>query len=461
MIVKEENIEGIFKNLGSSLINLEFKNNSEWDEVINQFQVNIPIIEIIEKETNELLIKEKKRFNIFIKCLTKHHLEELHSKFIYYLLNPKETHDCGTLFLELFIETLKEDEFINEKIKKLNVNYNFITTTREKYIGRSWESDIYGFIDILIEFSELNIVIENKIKAPEQENQIERYVNYCKNQRKDYIALYLTVDGYESAQAGDEEYFLISYRRHILSWLEKCINETIKRDYSYVFPGLHYYKELLNNKIFNTTPNPIIMKIKELLLKPENRIILKHLKEINDSIIEIRDELRIHFFNIISKKMLEKKYEFIPVADNFKPIRTDEIWIKPLRGFRITDNRYILNIDLKKIYFSIQHDKDDFWFGLICANESNEIIACSKLPIAEKIASSMNRKLNHSLDYTDGGGNWFLFKNYYPLNKEMKFIQNELNYDFAENMEGITNEFISEVEKYLAAWQETIEEVKS
>lgn len=51
-----------------------------------------------------------------------------------------------------------------------------------------------GRIDILIETPKQLIVIENKIYASDQENQLMRYFKYCKSQNKSFRLLYLTLD---------------------------------------------------------------------------------------------------------------------------------------------------------------------------------------------------------------------------------------------------------------------------
>ena len=142
---------------------------------INLLNLNsiIPDISVRIKEISDSQeLKEKKeRFNVF-ECLTKHHLEQLHSKFLSYLLDINAQHACGNLFLNEFIEVLKDE---NPEIRKIfsNLTLNLISakTIPQKYIGRQIDDpEIYGFIDIFIEVTTnstqhpvVNIAIENKI----------------------------------------------------------------------------------------------------------------------------------------------------------------------------------------------------------------------------------------------------------------------------------------------------------
>ena len=50
----------------------------------------------------------KSRFNVFTTVLKFDDEVRLHSRWLHYLLNPDAEHDCGTLFLDLFIQTLRQ-----------------------------------------------------------------------------------------------------------------------------------------------------------------------------------------------------------------------------------------------------------------------------------------------------------------------------------------------------------------
>ena len=48
------------------------------------------------------------RFNVFTTLLDAHDEVCLHTRFLHCLLDPKSCHDCNSLFLGLFFETLTE-----------------------------------------------------------------------------------------------------------------------------------------------------------------------------------------------------------------------------------------------------------------------------------------------------------------------------------------------------------------
>jgi hypothetical protein len=82
----------------------------------------------------------------------------LHSNFIYSMINPKSNHYCENIFLKFFLEAINEANFINLDNAKVH-----------KEVGK---------IDLLIEDGERVIIIENKLRAPDQEHQISRYIKY-------------------------------------------------------------------------------------------------------------------------------------------------------------------------------------------------------------------------------------------------------------------------------------------
>lgn len=82
----------------------------------------------------------------------------LHSNFIYSMINPTSTHYCGTDFLELFLDVIDAKDFITLNNAKVH-----------KEVGK---------IDLLIEDGENVIIIENKLRAVDQPSQINRYILY-------------------------------------------------------------------------------------------------------------------------------------------------------------------------------------------------------------------------------------------------------------------------------------------
>lgn len=152
--------------------------------------------------------------------------EVKHSAFIADLLDINGYHSQGDKFLRIFINVLR-------KLNKLPLafpefNYSCVKTEIEKFIGYTTYLE-GGRIDILISDYSTAIVIENKIYAADQHNQLIRYDTYARKY-KDYKILYLNLEGKAAEnQDYDIEYINITYREVIIPWLEECIKECVAK----------------------------------------------------------------------------------------------------------------------------------------------------------------------------------------------------------------------------------------
>ncbi|MBX0332940.1 PD-(D/E)XK nuclease family protein [Pontibacter sp. HSC-14F20] len=424
------------------------------------------ILKTLSLLTHESSIKEntlaqfsKERFNI-LSCLTAHHLEELHSNFIAYLLDPQELHHCGSLFLELFLATLKIIPGIEEQLADVVLEVGSFQVNKEKYIGRSTQGDIYGFIDIYLESATLNIAIENKIKAGEQADQIKRYSQYCKTQGKRYLVLYLTLEGVGSLQAGDEPYYKLSYREHIVTWLETCIKETWK--YPLVYAGIHYYQNLLKHNILHLPHHTTLMDIKDFLLKEENLLFLKYWEEIKAAESPITEHYRSLFFVAVAKELQKRQYQTQTVKGIVNLIPASEVVKTGCSGFIFTDPDYVLDIDqVHQLYFNIEHNKKALSFGLFGIKITEEGQRNTFLYGEKLAASKVMSKLSASIPGLTYSEYWLALKEYIALDKGNSFYSPSLNYDLATRMDEIVQEFVEQVEVYLAAWAEGIKQLKA
>jgi len=172
-------------------------------------------VSIISKKNAEILDATGGRFNMFRICGVNHY-ENTHSAILAELLNPNGTHGLKSKLLDCFIGTL--DEYFT--IQDFNCENARIRTEHSTTEGR---------IDILIEDEQRKkaIIIENKVYAGDQREQLIRYNKYAEEtyQKGNYQILYLTLWGDDaSEQSGDGvSYLPISYRENVVSWLEKCV----------------------------------------------------------------------------------------------------------------------------------------------------------------------------------------------------------------------------------------------
>jgi hypothetical protein len=220
------------------------------------------------------------RFNIF-EILNLKSDELSHSKFIAELLNPKGSHGKKKEFLDLFLEKIGEKDFYR--------NDDSVTVETEKVIGYV-TSDSGGRIDILITSNSKQIIIENKIYAGDQPNQLLRYRNYNPKAR----LIYLTLDGSDSGDAKGIEYTPLSYTDDIIPWLEEC------------------RKEAANHPILRETLTQYILLIKDLTcLARSDEMKEEYLKVI------LKDEENLSAALDIANNITEVKRRAI--ADKFIP----------------------------------------------------------------------------------------------------------------------------------------------
>ena len=185
-------------------------------------------------------------FNVFKLCGVDHY-ENAHSDIIAEFLNPKGSHGCGSDFFQAFC-----------KITGLDFrNYENTEVIREH-----WTDE--GRPDILIRAGKNKVVIENKIYASEQRDQLRRYRDLLDKdsiEKNEYPLLFLTLDGRPSSDKTIQgQYTCISYKKHIIPWLTECVRLAAEKPF--VRESLLQYKKLVEELVEGET-----MKIDEKLSK--------------------------------------------------------------------------------------------------------------------------------------------------------------------------------------------------
>lgn len=220
--------------------------------------------EIVKKSTNE-------DFNIFSILRMETDEVNTHSRFIAELLNPKGSHFQEEKFLELFIKYFNDLRRIEDNSNFLNspieLNPKKSVVEVEKYIAPKTKEE-GGRLDIAISEGKENFIcIENKIYAGEQENQMERYYNYAKKSAKQHHIFFLTLFGDKPNSISSEDCIIynISYKKHIVEWLELCKKEVA--DNAIIRETINQYINLIK-KLTNQTINKEMEKdIQDLILK--------------------------------------------------------------------------------------------------------------------------------------------------------------------------------------------------
>lgn len=173
----------------------------------------------------------------------------------------------------------------------------------------------HGDIDLLMEREGTGIAIENKIKAKEQPRQLARYSEYlaCRfpDEYEDQrLLLYLTRFGEAATTHENKSYHRISYRDHILHWLEKCLRET----YAFlpINQALLQYRAVVR-QVIELPNDPEIMEEATQFVR-KNPDVLRYRGIIN----EAADSVRLRFLHEIHEgaaQSLKGSYTVSPPAD--------------------------------------------------------------------------------------------------------------------------------------------------
>ena len=351
----------------------------------------------ISKKHEKLAEQSGNNYNIFNVINVTTNEVRLHSKFISELLNPKGSHGQNDIFLNLFNSLFNID--MDSKSAKVEI---------EKYIGKKTD-DEGGILDIYVSDNKGNtLTIENKIYAPDQENQIVRYHNFNKNN-----VFYLTLFGDEPSKSsyGDlkigTDFKLLSYQTDIIEWLIKCRKEAV--ELPLLREGISHYINLIktltgqsNNHIMNTEIRDYISSSSEKL---------KQASLIEKNMLDAKVKIQWLFWLNLKNKMIEKGLSVIEkgsvnwqnVNNYYKKSRNRDIyyglWIKI---YEKDDISIHFGIEIEnQIYFGFTMERNGK--GGIAQNVENVDYRNKVLEINDNYRTSKAwlgwRNLNRELDF--------------------------------------------------------------
>ena len=200
-----------------------------------------------DKQEREDCRKRGEYFNVFSILNLEANETRTHSAFIAELLNPKGDHGLGDAFLKAFLNVLNLNDFtFDTKSAEVQVEYHIDFKNEDVTKG--------GRIDIQITSNGKAILIENKIYAGDQENQLIRYFNYGKEKYgENFRLLYLTLSGGDASEFSakntdkklipNQDYYLVGYNQEILSWLNRCVE--LSTCHPLVRETIRQYKSLI------------------------------------------------------------------------------------------------------------------------------------------------------------------------------------------------------------------------
>ena len=227
------------------------------------------------KERRAQKEKQGEFFNVFNTIGLRTEEVRLHSAFIAELLNPNGSHGLSNLFLKAFL-------------KRIGVSCDYVQRAKEKLKERSIGTITKtegGRIDIIIEDGNHALIIENKIFAEDQENQLLRYYNYGKKQFPNgfelvYLTLYGDEPDKESLGHKNIPFKQISYKKEIVEWLDECVD--IASEKPLAMAVIIQYRELIKQITNTDMDKQYEEELLNLMVKPDNAIAMSEMLAIED-----------------------------------------------------------------------------------------------------------------------------------------------------------------------------------
>jgi PD-(D/E)XK nuclease superfamily len=132
------------------------------------------------------------RFNIF-EAIGFVHQEVMHSRFLAFLLDPKQNHGLGDLFLKRFLQK------VSESSNRVSLSQALDSVDARDLAQTTVHTEVYtgdGRIDFLLlnEIGKWAMIVENKIWTTEHSDQLDRYCRFVKKKYPGWqvFGIYLT-----------------------------------------------------------------------------------------------------------------------------------------------------------------------------------------------------------------------------------------------------------------------------
>ena len=281
------------------------------------------------------------------------------------LLSPGGKHgQCG-MYLEIFLQ-----DCLGKHFSKIDVEHAKVI--REYYAdGRP--------IDIVIRIGSTTIIpIEVKIRADDQEQQCYDYCRYAQITDENAKVVYLTLIGDPPAEKSrknrdndrllDNEIKCLSFKKDIISWIEKCIFRTDKNIPVYgILNQLLVTIKRITNKVEDMQMNEVVEMINEesrrvkaaviiadsiyhLRVKLLAKIAEKLQKDYNMEIIESENRDTIYYFATNDQITL--------FQINYAANTSNAVWVGVLSNIKVSP---ILNTDGYRVSGKTIRKHNDFF----------------------------------------------------------------------------------------------------
>lgn len=264
-----------------------------WRTAMENYKIFLENLSLISRKY-KIINSTKETFNIFSILRNEYDEVNLHSKFISEFLKDK---NHGRKFIELLLPIIGVEE----------INYKRVNIFSEYSVKDNGRIDI--ILKFFLEDNKKVIVIENKIYAEDQYQQLKRYYNsmLMEGYKPEEIELvYLTLAGVEPSEDSikglpdtvKENIRIISYKDDIIAWIENCIKEVAQ--VPIIRETLVQYESLLK-KITGKGEKTMTEEIKNMILS--NKDYLDMAYKLTDVLVKIKQELQLKFWKKLEEKL--------------------------------------------------------------------------------------------------------------------------------------------------------------
>ena len=360
-----------------------------------------------------------KNFNIFKVCEIDEK-EVLICRFIYQLINPKGLHNQGDAFLRKFITDVLggviSDSDGKDDSERLVITENELLNVK---VYKEFVINNNRRIDLFIETNEHTIPIEVKIFAGDQENQCNDYLKYSKNSKLYYLTLFGDPPSdysynynnikEKSVNFEDEldqkiedikdEISCISFRDHIVPWIEDCIKDINIIDKKQIVDNLMQFLNAVRG-LCNMGDNDLNNNLKDILEESKNFEAYIEMKKCERDIkIDVLTK-------IVERLNAWAKENDFRIDDTYAKYKTE---IESLcSGENIGENRPGFGVECKnqidgcKLCVVIEAGKknEGMWYGIYITNQEKW---------NENISHSIKEKLKLNTGYSD---NIWIFRDF-------------------------------------------------
>ena len=383
---------------------------------------------IVRNANNEKL-KQGENFNIFSILNIENKEESTHCRFLYELLSPYGSHYQNDLFLKMFFKLVLEKEYPAHNNPPI-VRREFNITDKSR-------------VDLMIDNSDFCYIIEVKINAGEQSNQILRYSEWAENEYENYHIFFLTKTGYLPETAGNylekQKVTPIAFNGRILNWLDECYGECQKRQLSAICDAISQYQNLLK-KITSEEYNAMEKLVDHISSSAEN---FECALEIERQLPNVQGKKMAEVFNAI-RQYIENNYPYSFLVENYSESSID-YYIRgkscsyPSVNFILKENEesyYVLSIEVEwKLFIGISKFGKD---KKKCMFESEELKT-----ISAKIGGNSKSEQWAYWEYLPSNKNQIDF---HEKNAEYKKLYNPQ--EFAVILESVQTGIKSFIENY-------------